>query len=548
MSGIAGIVSRVEDLEYRLAAMMRSQSHRGECMERGFWVSDFVEVRLGLAHCGRTVSETEEDVKQPYVDEDTRLVVLFEGDVYNYRALRARLRAYYDFATDSSVEVISKGYHRWGDDFLHLLCGTFAIVIYDRCNEKLFMARDRMGVKPLYYATHRGDLYFASEVRSLFAAGIARNLSLERWAGYMLYTTYGAEGTTFWDDVYQLSAGCCMTYNGYSISEKRWYDLRDEVLDVVARCSAEEMNEMLVAEWERVIEQSIADVAVCGVRVVGRIESQMLHMIAQQGIHGGKIHAFTGEVDKIGRQPTATPVWVTPHHATEELERMKYWVEEPFDGCESVVRTVMFRYARHDGVSVVCSGVGLDVMWQDVWDRREHDYDYLHRHPLFTPDLQQIAILPCYEHPFPCEDDNMRYLDLFYERIPHILRVFDRSAADAGLSVRTPFLDHKLVALSLALPMVSNKSRRVLFETFIMQRYHCVIERDEPVSVLPMWMSGRVKEWVGDTLQVLRNGALRPFIEVKMLDELWCKFDGGEPFDLSLLWKCLSLQCQLSAD
>ena len=171
MSGIAGIVGEIDDIEYRLAAMLRSQSHRGGD-NKGFWVSSFVDSQLGLAHCGKTVSETEEDVRQPYVDEATWLVVAMEGEVYNYRELRNELSAHYTFVTDSSVEVISKAYHRWGKDFLLRLNGAFVVVIYDRDNDVLLLARDRFGVKPLYYATQRGSLFFASEVRSLFAAGV----------------------------------------------------------------------------------------------------------------------------------------------------------------------------------------------------------------------------------------------------------------------------------------------------------------------------------------------------------------------------------------
>ena len=91
MSGIVGIVGDVEELEYRLAAMLRRQEHRGD-HERGFWVSSFVESRLGLAHCGVVVSETEENVRQPYVDEELQLVIVLDGDIYNYRALRETLQ------------------------------------------------------------------------------------------------------------------------------------------------------------------------------------------------------------------------------------------------------------------------------------------------------------------------------------------------------------------------------------------------------------------------------------------------------------------------
>ena len=148
MSGIVGVVGDVDDIEYRLVAMLDSQKHRGGA-DRGFWVSSFVESRLGMAHCGKVVSEMEEDVRQPYVDEQTRLIVVMDGDIYNYRELRAQLQLYYTFATDSSVEVVSKAYRHWGEDCLLRMEGVFALVVYDRESDILLLARDRFGVKPL---------------------------------------------------------------------------------------------------------------------------------------------------------------------------------------------------------------------------------------------------------------------------------------------------------------------------------------------------------------------------------------------------------------
>ena len=125
MSGIVGIVGDAEDVEYRLVAMLRRMKHRGGS-DRGFWVSSFVESRLGMAHCGKVVSELEEDVRQPYVDEQTQLVVAMDGDIYNYRELRTQLQPYYTFATDSSIEVVSKAYRQWGEDSLLRLQGVLS--------------------------------------------------------------------------------------------------------------------------------------------------------------------------------------------------------------------------------------------------------------------------------------------------------------------------------------------------------------------------------------------------------------------------------------
>ena len=524
--------------------MLRSLKHRGG-VERGFWVSSFVELRLGLAHCGRVVSELEEDVHQPYVDEQMQVVLAVDGDIYNYRELRTELQAYYTFATDSSVEVVSKAYRRWGEDFVLHLKGVFAIVLYDRKSDVLLLVRDRFGVKPLYYATCRGELFFSSEVRPLFSAGLRRHVSIEAWASYMLYGSYGLPYKTFWDGINQLPAGCMMRYNGYSLSERCWYSLREEVAELVSGYSVQELHDMLAVQLRESVAQSMSDVSSCGLRIVGRVESQLLHRIAMQGQQRWKIHTFTGDIDNIGHQPLASPVWVTAAHAVEELQRMRHWVEEPFDGDETVVRTALFRYAQRSGMRVVCSGVGLDALWQDMWDDVGRGFVNLLPHRLYSPLLLQYAVHPSYTPGFAQEADNLRYLDLSYERIPHMLRVFDRSAADAGVCVRVPFLDSRLVALSFALPLVSSKGRRSIFDNYVERHHHCVIGRSDAMSLLSLWQAGGMREWVADAMSGLAHSEAREWFDVGRLYGLRETFCEGRRVDVVLLWKCLSLWCQL---
>lgn len=544
MSGIVGIVGDAEDVEYRLVAMLRRMKHRGG-NDRGFWVSSFVESRLGMAHCGKVVSELEEDVRQPYVDEQTQLVVAMDGDIYNYRELRTQLQPYYTFVTDSSIEVVSKAYRQWGEDSLLRLQGVFALVVYDRRSDMLLLARDKFGVKPLYYSTHRGELFFASEVRSLFAAGVRRQVSVERWAGYMIYGSYGPVYSTFWDGVYQLPAGCLMRYNGYSLSERCWYSLRDEVAALVSGYGVDELQKMLADELQRCVGRSMIDVSSCGLRIAGRVESQLLHRIAMQGQQRWKVRTFTDEIESMGHQPLASPVWVTASHAVEELEQMQHWAEEPFDGSDTVIRTALFRCARRNGVRVVCSGLGLDALWQDVWDNSEHCYTPLNPHRLYSPLMMMFAERPHYEQYFAEESENLRFLELECERIPHILRVFDRSAAEVGVCVRMPFLDGRLVALSFALPMVSRRCRRSLFENYVEHYHQCALERNEVQSLLPAWRSGAMREWVAEVLGELARSEVREWFDVRQLYRLREAFCYNAPFDVTLLWKCISLQRQL---
>ncbi len=547
MCGIAGIVGEVDSIEHRLAMMLRAQGHRGR-KDRGFWVSSFVDARLGMAHNAALVSETAEHVKQPYVDDETSLVVAVDGDIYNFRELRRILSRYYTFMTDSAVEVVAKAYHRWGEKALLRFEGAFVLAVYDRSSDMLLLARDRFGIKPLYYATQRGNLFFASEVRTLFAAGVRRQISAERWAGYMLYSSYGMPYETFWEGVHQLPAGFLLQYNGYSLCERSWYSLQDEVEALIESRDEERLSGLFLDELERCTDRSLSDISSCGFRVAGRVESQLLHSLAAQGAHVSKIHTFAGVGNYTGREREeweTEPVYLTTEQAIGELERMARWVEEPFDGPESLMRTAIFRHAGHFGTRILCSGVGLDLLWQDEWDRHELRYNYLETPQLFSRGFADLAVHPHYPHPFIDEADNIRYLDLVYERLPHILRFFDKSSVSAGVQVRMPFLNNTLVALSFALPAVSKRCRKELFDSCVESRYATRFCKREDYSPMPLWLSDGMKEWIGDALADLRRSSVRDWFDMGAIEVLWQEFGEGIPTDMALLWKCLSLRQQL---
>ena len=168
MSGLSGIVGEVEQLEQVLRRMAEAQEHRGGEKPVG-WVSSFVDARVGLMHNRRVTIESARAPGQPFEEVDTGLVVMLDGEIFNYTEVREHLSNYYRFTTEGVCEVVAKAYDRWGDNCFDRFEGYFAIVIYNRFSEELLLCRDRFGIKPLYYATHRGNLYFASEVRALFA-------------------------------------------------------------------------------------------------------------------------------------------------------------------------------------------------------------------------------------------------------------------------------------------------------------------------------------------------------------------------------------------
>ena len=168
MCGLAGIARReprgvaVETLD-RMAAALRHRGPDG----LGRWAG----ARVGLAHVRLSIIDVAGGA-QPLGNEDGRVLVTYNGEIYNYVELRADLeRRGHRFRTRSDTEVLVHGYEEWGTALLERLNGQFAFALYDGRTETVFLARDRFGVRPLFYSEQKGDLLFGSEIKALFASG-----------------------------------------------------------------------------------------------------------------------------------------------------------------------------------------------------------------------------------------------------------------------------------------------------------------------------------------------------------------------------------------
>lgn len=192
MCGIAGAVGLIDNgLPDAVARMTDAQSHRGPDQD-GQWRSADGGRGAVLGHRRLSILDLSEAGRQPMVDAETGVVIAYNGEAYNFRELASELKALgVSLKSTSDTEVILKAYARWGEPAIARLRGMFAIALWDPRDETLLLARDRLGIKPLYYAEVDGDLIFASEIRAMLASEkIARRLdpgALERflWHGFV---------------------------------------------------------------------------------------------------------------------------------------------------------------------------------------------------------------------------------------------------------------------------------------------------------------------------------------------------------------------------
>src|SRR5436190_14005415 len=190
MCGIAGIYSTIGEPPDAgtLARMARAIAHRGPDGQRFY-----TDGGVGLAHLALRIIDLSDAAVQPMTNEDGTLWLIYNGEIYNYVELRPELEARgHKFHSRSDSEVVLHAYEEWGVDCLSRFNGMFGFALWDTRRQRLFIARDRMGVKPVYYSWRDGTLVFASEIKALLEhPDVTVRPNLPAIAEYMnaMYTT-----------------------------------------------------------------------------------------------------------------------------------------------------------------------------------------------------------------------------------------------------------------------------------------------------------------------------------------------------------------------
>ena len=230
MCGINGIIG-TETVSEPLAIldkMNRALAHRGP--DAG---GSFSDHGVALGHRRLSIIDISENGNQPLYSFDQRHVLIFNGEIYNYPELREELSDY-PWRSGGDTEVILAAYRKWGTDFLHRLNGMFAFALWDSEERTLLVARDRLGIKPLYYTrAGNGGIAFSSEVRALLASGLVPpKLNRDALADYLRYQTVHAPQTLI-DGIEMLLPGHCIVVSDSEMHIKAWYDLPASVVPVV---------------------------------------------------------------------------------------------------------------------------------------------------------------------------------------------------------------------------------------------------------------------------------------------------------------------------
>jgi asparagine synthase (glutamine-hydrolysing) len=224
MCGISGFVSAFgEDRANSIIQKMTDAiAHRGPDAQ-GF----FHKNKVTLGHRRLSIIDTSEAGNQPFKNQEARITIVFNGEIYNYRELKTQLAPEFNFHTATDTEVIIAAYIKWGIDCIHQFIGMFAFALYDENRDELFIVRDRMGIKPIYYSKQDGAFFFASEIRSLLASDLVpRKLSTHALSDYLRYQTVHAPHTII-DGVQMLMPGHLIHFKNGDFRIIQYWNMND---------------------------------------------------------------------------------------------------------------------------------------------------------------------------------------------------------------------------------------------------------------------------------------------------------------------------------
>ncbi len=366
MCGIAGIINfdggDREERHARLKQMTRMIAHRGPDGE-GY----YDDSRASLGHRRLAIIDLESGA-QPMAIEDGRFNIVFNGELYNFRALRAELEKMgCRFRTKSDTEVVLYSFAEWGEKCVDRFNGMFALAIWDSKESRLFLARDRLGKKPLYYLRKQNTVVFASELKSLLASGLVDSAIDKR--SLMDYFSFGyiPAPRTIYSSVKKLRAAHIQldTIDG-STEERYWTPRFGNVLERSDAAILEELTELLD---DAVRCRLISDVPL-GAFLSGGIDSSLV-VSSMAKISDGKVKTHTigtddPDYDETGLAREIAAHLGTEHHefivapdAESSLEQIAWHLDEPFAD-PSVLPTWYVCEKTRQSVTVALSGDGGD--------------------------------------------------------------------------------------------------------------------------------------------------------------------------------------------
>ena len=505
MCGIAGYISEKKPTKKIIKAMTDRIEHRGPDGE-GFYLDD----NIALGHRRLAILDlTTGD--QPIYNEEKDVVVVLNGEIYNYQELREELKKKkHKFVTKTDTEVLVHGYEEWGHNLTKKLRGMFAFAIWNKKEQELYMARDGWGIKPLYYYQNGKTLMFASEIKAfLDHPDFIKEFNDEILSAYLCFNSVPTE-ETFFKGVKRVEPGHQLIYKDNNLEIERFFKLEFDEQNTNLEKSAEEINEAMTDSVKRHFH---ADVEVGSLLSSGVDSSYIVSIgkpnktftVGYDDPKYNEINYAKDLADKLGVQNISKKI--TQEEYIKNFPKLMYHMDEPLADPSIIALHSISELASHH-VKVITSGEGADELfggyntYQEevnqswymkipfplrrlasmiagifpevrgfnfIYRRGKHLKDYnIGLGRVFRDEEAMKIVKPKNQihtkdivKPFYEEYKNnstmvqRQVIDFYFWLVRDFLHAVDRSGSMFGIEARTPFLDEKVYNIARKLPVSS---------------------------------------------------------------------------------------------
>ena len=499
MCGINGIIGNANDKTSLIQKMNDKIIHRGPDAE-----GTYVDENVALGHRRLSIIDITESGNQPIYNEDRSIVVVFNGEIYNFQELKKEL-LHHTFTTNTDTEVLVHGYEEWGVELPKKLRGMFAFAIYDKKKKQIFIARDHFGQKPFYYYKATNEIFFSSEIKSFLACPtFEKELNKDLLGAYLTFS-FTPTDETFFKGVYRLPAGCYMRIDTETLemSIERYFEIRFE--DTTAKYE-EMIDKIEDAMKDSIKHHLISDVEV-GSFLSSGIDSSYLVSLARPdktytvGYDIAQYSEIDHAKDLTGRLDIQNiSDKISKEDYMKALPSVFYHLDEPTsDACTTAVY-FLSKLASKD-LKVVLSGEGADEFfggynsYEDnfytklpLWIRKciaaicavlpqnrytrylkrrgkslEESYVSINRN-FYDDELKDVLNFDTYlknkdiladtyaEYKKDSKLNKMLAIDIKYWLTNNVLAIVDKMTMAYSLEARVPFTDVEVFKVSSALP------------------------------------------------------------------------------------------------
>lgn len=537
-----------------------------------------------LGHRRLSFLDLSEQGKQPMKDNSEKVIITFNGEIYNFPELKKELSDSYEFKTSTDTEVILAGYRKWGIDVVNHLTGMFAFALLDEEKQQLYLVRDRFGIKPLYYSLQNDQLIFASELKAIHTANrIPKEIDFSSFADYFVYR-YIPSPKTIWKHIHKLPPAHYATVDLQTLScelVEYW---------TIPFDNQQQTDQQMIEQVGSILEKSVrehmyADVPV-GSFLSGGYDSSAL--VSYMDRLGQKPTTFSIGFSKWGKSEDHFAKIVANHlnvpnesvvadeTSLQLVDRMAMVYDEPIADI-SIVPTYMVSRLARSRVKAVLSGEGADEVfggytWQHDFFNQQYPSSVLDKlkrklfkndpvdyyanamamgwfdreelQKMLHPDLHQY--IPEDVHWFYRKHfkpnlsplKSIQFMDIKCFMGELVLTKIDRASMANSLEVRVPFLDHTLFEYVLSQDeknyFQKEQTKYLLYKNIETQLPQEILERKKQGFVGPdaYYMN---MEWYKDQLKNSRLVALN-IVNQQYIDDLF-----KESYNWKL-WKLLIME------